>query len=161
MIARFASSALFPKVSLLAVLFLYASAILPAQRPVSRIPETIDEQDLVTLSGNVPLQAKPQNDRGEAPGSLTMDRMILVLKRSNVQEKSLEAAIQAMHDPRSPQFHQWLTPAQFGKLYGPSDGDLARIEQWLAGSLEFHRISTRHTDHQAEGVNPFSAACAT
>jgi hypothetical protein len=30
------------------------------------------------------------------------------------------------------------------------------IGQWLAGSLEFHRISTRHVDHRAEGVNPFT-----
>jgi hypothetical protein len=50
-----------------------------------------------------------------------------------------------------------LSSAQRDQLFRSVDV----IEQWLAGSLEFHRISTRHTDHQAEGVNPFSAACAT
>ncbi|MCC2280708.1 terpene synthase family protein [Streptomyces sp. ET3-23] len=29
------------------------------------------------------------------------------------------------------------------------------IEQWIAGSLEFHRLSTRHTDHQSRRTNPF------
>ena len=46
-----------------------------------------------------------------------------------------------------------LSPAQRDRLFRSVDV----IEQWLAGSLEFHRISTRHTDHRAEGVNPFSS----
>ncbi|GGV55956.1 terpene synthase family protein [Streptomyces spectabilis] len=29
------------------------------------------------------------------------------------------------------------------------------IEQWVAGSLEFHRLSTRHTDHYMGRTNPF------
>jgi hypothetical protein len=29
------------------------------------------------------------------------------------------------------------------------------ILQWIAGSLEFHRLSTRHTDHHSNRANPF------
>lgn len=29
------------------------------------------------------------------------------------------------------------------------------VEQWVAGSLEFHRISTRHRDHHSAEPNPF------
>ncbi|NYF80821.1 Ig-like domain repeat protein [Granulicella arctica] len=106
---------------------------LHAQQAASRISDVIDERNLVTLKGNVPFQARAENDHGEALGSLPMDRMMLVLKRSDAQEKLLQTAIQAMHDPKSPQYHKWLTPAQFGKLYGPSDVEIAKITEWLTG----------------------------
>jgi subtilase family serine protease len=104
-----------------------------AQQGLSRIPEVIDEQHLVTLHGNVQPQVRAQNDQGQVAGNLPMQRMLLVLKRGDAQEKSLQAAIQAMHDPKSPQYHQWMTPAQFGQKYGPSDADIARISAWLKG----------------------------
>jgi subtilase family serine protease len=126
----------------MACLFLIVVTTQQARAASSRLPDVIDERNLITLKGNVPFEARSQNDRGEAPGSLRMDRMILVLKRSDAQEKSLEAAIQAMHDPKSPQYHKWLTPAQFGKLYGPSDADVAKIVQWLSGhGFQVNRVA--------------------
>src|SRR5579871_1244431 len=70
----------------------------------SRIPDVIDEQNLVTLKGNVPAQARPQNDRGEAQGNLPVNRIVLLLKRSDVQEQALRKSIQAMHNPNSPEY---------------------------------------------------------
>ncbi len=119
--------------SLMVTSFLLTASALYSQQAASRIPHGIDEENLVTLKGNVPLQARAQNDHGEVRGSLPMERMILVLKRSDAQEKLLQAAISAMHDPKSAQFHKWLTPAQFGKLYGPSDADIAKLTRWLSG----------------------------
>jgi hypothetical protein len=46
-----------------------------------------------------------------------------------------------------------FSPAQRDLLFRSVDA----IEQWLAGSLEFHRISTRHVDHRAAGANPFTS----
>jgi subtilase family serine protease len=144
------------KALLMTSLFLLAARVLPAQQTSSRIPDGIDEENLVTLKGNVPSQARPQNDRGEVRGSLPMERMILVLKRSDAQEKSLQAAIGAMHDPKSAQFHKWLTPAQFGKLYGPSDADIAKLTQWLSGH-GFHVNSVA----QGRGTIEFSGTADT
>jgi subtilase family serine protease len=85
-----------------------------------------------------------------------MERMILVLKRSDAQEKSLQAAIEAMHDPKSAQFHKWLTPAQFGKLYGPSDADIAKLTQWLSGhGFQVNRVA------QGRGSIEFSGTANT
>jgi subtilase family serine protease len=106
---------------------------LHAQQSASRIPEVIDEHNLVTLHGNVQPQARAQNDQGQVAGNLPMRRMLLVLKRGDAQETALKAAIQAMHDPKSPQYHKWLTPAQFGRQYGPSDADVAKVAAWLKG----------------------------
>jgi len=142
--------------SLMVTLFLLTASVSHSQQPSSRIPDSIDEQNLVTLKGNVPAQARPQNDRGEVQGSLPMERMILVLKRSDAQEKSLQAVIGAMHDPKSAQFHKWLTPAQFGKLYGPSDVDIAKLTQWLSGhGFQVNRIA------QGRGSIEFSGTANT
>ena len=35
------------------------------------------------------------------------------------------------YDPKSPNFHHWLQPEEFGKLYGPSDSDIAAVTSWL------------------------------
>ena len=44
---------------------------------------------------------------------------------------TLEAFVAALHDPASPSYHKWLTPAQFGLRFGP---DAAAVER-IAGSL--------------------------
>ena len=138
--------------TLLAVgLFFTSAAAVLAQQPASRLPDVIDEQKLVTLKGNVSLQARPQNDRGQVQGSLPMERVVLVLKRGQEQEKALQSAIQAMHDPHSDQFHKWLTPAQFGKLYGPSDADIAKLKAWLSShGFQVQRVA------QGRGTIEFS-----
>ena len=43
----------------------------------------------------------------------------------------LEAFVATLHDPASPSFHKWLTPAQFGMRFGP---DSAKMEA-VAASL--------------------------
>jgi hypothetical protein len=95
------------------------------------LPDSINESKLTKLTGNVPLKARAQYDQGAAQDALPMNRMVLVLKRSEVQEKALQTAIQAMHNPHSSQYHKWLTPDQFGKQYGLADADLSKVEAWL------------------------------
>ncbi len=118
-----------------AVLSLF-SAVGLAQTPSSetpnRLPATFNEAPQSVLKGNVPLEARGQNDQGEVSAGLPMNRMILLLKRSDAQEAALKVAIQQMHDPNSPNFHKWLTPRQFGAQYGPSDADIAVVEGWLS-----------------------------
>lgn len=179
MSVRFASPIRFAEMFLIACALLLSAAVLPAQQSRSLIPEQIDEQKLVTLKGNVPAQAKTENDHGVVTGSLPMDRMVLVLKRNATQEAALKSDIQAMHDPKSPKHHQWLTPAQFGQKYGPSDADVAKVTDWLKrhgfqvnkvaqgrGSIEFSGTadtvsSTFHTQihsYVVKGVQHYANA---
>lgn len=37
----------------------------------------------------------------------------------------------AQQNPASPYFHQWLTPRQFGALFGATDAELAQVTAWL------------------------------
>jgi len=60
-----------------------------------------------------------------------MERMLLVLKRSDDQEAALSKLLDDQQDRASPKYHQWLTPEQFGKQFGPTDTDMQTIVAWL------------------------------
>jgi len=95
------------------------------------IRENPDEARLATLSGNTRPEATSENDRGEVSDSLLMDHMMLQLKRSPRQERAVERFIDSQHDPKSPNFHQWLTAADFGKSFGLAESDIQAITRWL------------------------------
>jgi subtilase family serine protease len=62
-----------------------------------------------------------------------MNRMILVLASDPSQHASLDALLQSQQDPKSPLFHHWLTPQEFGNSFGVSDSDFDQVRQWLQG----------------------------
>jgi subtilase family serine protease len=109
------------------------SAVALAQHaaPAVRIVSPIDESQLVTLHNTVHPLANAANDRGAAPDGMQLDRIQLVLQRSPAQETALRQLIAQIHTPGSPNYHQWLTPDQFGAQFGPADQDIATIESWL------------------------------
>ncbi len=97
-----------------------------------RITQSVDLQQKVTLRGNVHPLARPQFDQGVAPDDLPMERMLLVLQRGADQEGSLRQLLDQQQDKSTAEFHQWLTPEQFGRQFGPADSDLQAITQWLS-----------------------------
>lgn len=113
-------------VSLLTALFL---AVMPLCS--SAASPVIDNHDVVRLPGNVPAQARPQNDFGPTDPALPMNRIIVQLRRSPAKEAELKQFLAAQQDPSSPDYHHWLTPEQFGKRFGPSEADLALVTGWL------------------------------
>ena len=100
-----------------------------AVRPL--ITQTLDESQLTTLRGNTHPLARPQFDLGTAPANLPMQRMLLVLKRGPDQETALRKLLDDQQDKASPNYHQWLTPEQYGQQFGPTDTDLQTITTWL------------------------------
>jgi trimeric autotransporter adhesin len=87
--------------------------------------------DLVPLSGNVHAFARPQFDAGEAPSTLRPKGLDIVFAKTPEQERALQQLLAAQQDPKSPQYHKWLTPAQYGVKFGASDGTLAAVTNWL------------------------------
>ncbi len=87
----------------------------------------------MTLAGNVHSLARSEFDAGAVSAETQLDRMVLQLQPSAAQQAELDSLIEAQHDPDSPLYHQWLTPAEYGSRFGASAGDLARITAWLAG----------------------------
>ncbi|HZU22584.1 MAG TPA: S53 family peptidase, partial [Terriglobales bacterium] len=96
-----------------------------------RIPDGIDNTHRVALHGQVHRLARPEFDQGSLPGSTLLEHMTLVFARSAAQQQALDALLQAQQDRTSPQYHQWLSPEQFGERFGMSDSDLAKVKTWL------------------------------
>lgn len=84
-----------------------------------------------TVTNQVQPLASRQNDVGRVNGSRVFNRMILLLQRSAAQETDLQQLLKEQQDPTSPQYHKWLTPAEFGTRFGPSNDDMAKITGWL------------------------------
>lgn len=95
------------------------------------VTSPVNEANMVTLTGNTRPEATAANDRGAVSGDLAMEHMLLQLKRPADREAALEARIAAMHEPGNPAFHQWLTAAQFGEMYGPNPTDIRMVSEWL------------------------------
>ncbi len=112
--------------------FLTIPALTSAQASTPRlIVQPVDENQLTVLKGNTHPMARAQFDRGAAPPSLPMERMLLVLKRSPEQEDALRKLLDDQQDKASPSYHKWLTPDQFGQQFGPADQDIQIVTSWL------------------------------
>ena len=99
--------------------------------PVPLIQQKIDNDQLVTLKGNVHPLATASADQGAAPDSLVLGRTFLVLKRSQTQQAALDKLTAAQQNPNSPSYHHWLTPQQYGTQFGVAPQDMAKITAWL------------------------------
>jgi hypothetical protein len=97
----------------------------------SRVTAGVDDTRLFRLAGNVhPLPTGTQ-DLGRLNSGKMLERMVLVLQRSREQELALQQFNERQYDPQSPDFHHWLHAEEFGRLYGPSDDDIATVTSWL------------------------------
>src|SRR5208282_4433211 len=118
--------------AVLASLLLLVGPMAQAQngRPVL-ITQNVDDSKLVTLAGNTRPEANKQNDRGSVADGLSMEHMMLQLKRSPQQERALLQFIEKLQDRSSPNFHQWLTAKEYGERFGLATQDLDVITRWL------------------------------
>jgi subtilase family serine protease len=101
------------------------------RRSPAVIHDKVDENSLVTLPGNTRPEANAENDLGAVDDSLGMDHMMLQLKRSAAQEQAAAEFVAELHDPKTPNFHKWLTASEFGRNYGLADSDVQTITGWL------------------------------
>jgi subtilase family serine protease len=119
------------RLPLLSTACLFVTSALYAQIPLPVLTGQINNNILVTLTGNTRPEATLDADRGAVPGSLPMNHIFLVLQRSAAQEQALDELIAQLHDRKSPNYHKWLTPDQFG-TYGLASSDLMVLSNWLA-----------------------------
>lgn len=117
-------------ISVFAIYSLATGAVF-AQSSNVRITQPVDEAKLTTLAGNVHPYARAAFDRGAEPASLAMNHMLLVLKRSPQQQAALDTLLAQQQDRTSPNYHKWLTPAQYGQQFGAASQDVTTIKSWL------------------------------
>jgi len=114
---------------ILVLSLLCSTAVLAANTGHSK--RNIDDNDTVVVHGNVPPQAEAKDDRGQSDRNLKYEKMILLLQPRSSARDSIERLVSDLNDPASPNYHQWLTPEQFGKRFGISDDDLSDVTGWL------------------------------
>ncbi len=114
----------------LLALFVIAGAALAQQ---SRITKPIDNAQRVTLTGHVNPKATPANDRGRVAPTLKLSYVTLTLAPSAAQKADLANLLAEQQNPSSPNYHRWLTTAQYADRFGVSAEDMRGITQWLQG----------------------------
>ncbi len=120
--------------------------ILPPFVQVSdRITSFIDDEQRVTLRGNVHPLALAQYDAGPVAPDFPMEHMLLTLLPDATQQEVLNQLLDAQYNPESPYYHQWLTPQQYGERFGISEDDTAQIAGWLQGhGMQVEEVTAGH-----------------
>ena len=107
----------------------FASAQLPS--PVER---PADGGGLQRIEHSRPVWTGSATDVGRVEPNRGLSRMVLVLTPSADRQQALQKFLDDVENRRSPQFHRWLTPAEFGARFGAEDADTEAVRQWLQRS---------------------------
>jgi len=86
---------------------------------------------LASLPGHINKLALPQFDAGEAPNSLRMGGLRLIIAKTPAQQQALDKLVADQQDPKSLRYHHWLTPAAYGARFGARDATIAALSSWL------------------------------
>jgi len=96
-----------------------------------QITQPVDPAVRHTIANSVPAQVHAATDEGRASASLPMKDMLLRLKPSAAQTTALAKFMNDVQNPKSPSYHHWVAPAEFGSKFGVSDADAQTVTNWL------------------------------
>jgi len=95
------------------------------------VTDPIDETKRIELHGNVHPLAQAQYDQGAVADTFPANRLLLLLSRPSERQTALEQFLESVHRRGSPNYHQWLTPEEFGNRFGPAESDIQAAADWL------------------------------
>jgi len=93
--------------------------------------KTNSQQTSAALAGSLMPAVSLSLDLGRMQSSTLMKHMALHFALSEAQQADLKALLIALEDRNSPQYHKWLTPAQFQQRFGRASADVAAADAWL------------------------------
>ena len=111
--------------------FSHAQAPASSPIPASRITQPVDDAQRITLTGSLSPLVNAASDLGAAPDSLQLGRTILLLKSSDAQQAALKKLVDDQQNTKSPSYHAWLSPEQYGTKFGVTAADIAKLTAWL------------------------------
>jgi subtilase family serine protease len=97
-----------------------------------RIAGAVLSSQTVTLAKSLHPKAQSQYDLGPADPSRQLSYITLLMAPSASQQKALDRLLAQQQDPKSPNYHKWLTPQQYADRFGLSQNDLGKVITWLA-----------------------------
>ena len=96
-----------------------------------RVPSAIDSGQSVALNGSVPPRVRTSVDEGSVDPEFKLSNIKMSFKSTPEQQAALDQLLASQQDPSSANYHQWLTPEEFGDRFGLNKSDIARISGWL------------------------------
>ena len=97
----------------------------------NRIAQAIDDRDTAQLRGTVHPLLQRATDQGRMDGGIQLESVSLTFKRTAAQEAAVEKLLAEQQDPKSANYHKWLTPEQYADRFGLSSADLNKVVSWL------------------------------
>ena len=97
----------------------------------NRITEAIDDRETAALRGTVHPLLQHATDQGRMDGGIQLESVSLTFKRTAAQEAAVEKLLAEQQDPKSANYHKWLTPEQYADHFGLSTADLSKVVSWL------------------------------
>ena len=113
------------------VLAMTVTLVSQTTRRASRITQELNSGPVVTISGTVHPLTRQARDLGEANPGMRLESMTLNTALSVAEKAELDALLEAQQNPKSAQYHQWLTQEEFGARFGLTEADLSQVTGWL------------------------------
>ena len=112
-------------------------AIASSAQSAPQITKPVNENQR-TAAGTAPPAAQvARNDRGRVADGFALHGMRILMHRSTAQQAALDKLTEDLHNPRSPNYHKWLTASQFAQRFGVDKADVNAVRSWLE-SHGFH-----------------------
>jgi subtilase family serine protease len=118
---------------LVAYVMLSIASIIPLAhaQTTNLVLAPVDPGNRVLLKRHHPVWASAQNDAGAVPAELALERLTIVLNRPPQAEAAFTQFLADQQNPKSANYHHWLTPVEIGQRFGVSDHDLDAVTGWL------------------------------
>src|ERR1035438_2345663 len=116
---------------------LFAATVFTNARPVARVTKQVNNGKRTVLYGHVPNVVANASavggarDMGRLDPKTAMQGMRIVLRSSPEQSRELRGIIDEQQDKRTANFHQWVTPEEFGNSFGVHQDDIQKVTDWL------------------------------
>lgn len=116
-------------------LFIFSAALVLSSLSYAvsadRISGAISAGSGVTLQNSLNRQAQSKYDQGPVNPSFQLTHLTLMTTPSAAQQQALKKLLAQQQDRTSPNYHKWLTPAQYADQFGLSLNDMNRLTAWL------------------------------
>lgn len=111
-----------------------------------RILAPVDSTQVTRVLGTAHPRARAQYDQGRTNPSRMINGAI-TFRLSAAQQSELDQLLREQQDPKSPNYHRWITPDQYAVRFGMSPNDLAKVSSWLQSQgLNVNSISRNRNE---------------
>jgi subtilase family serine protease len=137
------------------ILFLLNAMLWGETAAQNRIAASINDSDTVAVRHTAHPLALPQFDLGPVDRNMLLKGVSITFQPSPAQKQALQQLLSQQQDPKSPNYRKWVTPDEFGRRFGMSDADLAKVTDWL----QRHNLKVTGVSHSRLQIS-FSGSAA-